>query len=293
MKTLVTTAIALLIGSTMIAQTANLKFNLEKNKTYRVKANTVQSTSYSGGGMQQNINVNSTMYFSLKALSADADNFQAEVKFDSIIFSMTMPTMKIEINSAKDGNIKSPDISTALGSLFHRLSSNTFAVKMAYTGNIIEISNYQTIADNILQGVDSLQGQAQMMQAQAKGMFTEPALRGMIEAVTAYLPGKEVKEGDKWVSVFSQSGMGATMQTTNNLKLKKISGKQAEITGDATIEPTGGAASDVRGVSKSSLTIDVNSGWIIKGSSKQHSQGTMGGQATIESDGTTEIVNIP
>ena len=293
MKTLVSTAIALLIGSTMIAQTVNLKFNFDKNKTYRVKASTESSTSYSGGGMQQTINVNSTMFFSLKPLSTAVDNFQAEVKFDSIIISMTLPMMKIDINSVKEGNIKSSDISDALGCLFHRLSSNTFAVKMAYTGNVIEISNYQAIADNILQGIDSLQGQAQMMQAQAKGMFTEPALRGMIEAVTAYLPGKEVKEGDKWISVFSQASMGATMQTTNNLKLKKISGKQAEITGDATIEPTGGAPSDVRGVSKSTFTIDVNSGWIIKGSSKQHSQGTMGGQATIESDGTTEIANIP
>jgi hypothetical protein len=293
MKTLVSTAIALFIGGIMMAQTANLKFNLDKNKTYRVKTKTEQTTSYSGGGQQQTINSNTTMFFSLKPISSSADNFQAEVKFDSIKTTMTMPMMNIDINSTKEGNIKSPDISTALGCLFHRLSSNTFNVKMAYTGNVIEISNYQAIADNILQGIDSLQGQAQMMQAQAKGMFTEPSLKGMIESVTAYLPGKEVKEGDKWVSVLNQAGMGASMQTTNNLKLKKINGKQAEITGDATIEPTGGAQTDVRGVSKSTLTIDLNSGWIIKGTSKQHSQGTMGGQATIESDGTTEIADIP
>ena len=203
-----------------------------------------------------------------------------------------MPTMKIEMNSSKGGSIKSTDISEVFGCLYHRLCSNPISIKMAYTGNVIEISNYQAISDNVLQGIDSLQGQAQMMQAQAKGMFTEPALRGMIEAVTAYLPGKEVKEGDKWVSVVNQAGMGMNMQTTNNLKLKKLSGKQAEITGEATIEPTGGAQTDIRGVSKSSLTINTESGWIIKGSSKQHSQGTMNGQATIESDGTTEIIGL-
>ena len=293
MKTLVSTVVALLVAGTMLAQTANLKFNLDKNKTYRVKTTTEQTTSYSGGGMQQTSNINLSMFISLKPVSFSSDNFSAEVRFDTMNFSLTMPTMKLEISSAKEGNIKSPDIATAMGCLYHRLCSNTFSVKMSYSGNVMEISNYQTIADNILQGIDSLQGQAQMMQQQAKGMFTEPALRGMIEAVTAYLPGKEVKEGDKWVSVVNQVGMGATMQTTNNLKLKKISGKQAEITGDATIEPTGGAQSDIRGVSKSSLTIDIQSGWIIKGSSKQHSQGTMGGQATIESDGNSEIVAIP
>jgi len=241
--------------------------------------------------MQQSINVSSNMYFSIKLISTAADNFLAEVRFDSIKTKISMP--QIEINSNKPGNIKSTDFSDVLGCFFHRLCSSVFSVKMAYTGNVVEISNYQAIADVILQGVDSLQGQAQMIQGQAKGMFTEPALRGMIESVTAYLPAKEVKEGDKWVSIVNQSAMGMNMLVTNNLKLKKITGTQAELTGDATIEPTGGAQSDLRGVSKSNLTIDKQSGWIVKGSSKQHSQGSFNGQATIESDGTTEIVAIP
>jgi hypothetical protein len=107
------------------------------------------------------------------------------------------------------------------------------------------------------------------------------------------VPAKEVKAGDKWETSVSQSSNGANMVTTNNLTLKKINGGVAEISGSSTIEPDKGSPSsmDLRGLGKSSLTIDTKSGLVVKGSTQTHTQGSANG-VPIEMDSTTELTVV-
>ncbi len=310
MKTFISVAIAIFFGLSLMAQSsANLKLNLEKNKTYKAKTTSTQTISQTINGMQQSTEMKSTMVLSVKPVNISADYILAEVCFDSIINNTNMAGRKMDMNSSKPGNMKSSDPMEIMGCLLYRLSKSILSMKIAYTGNVVEISNMKSITDSVMLGVDSLQGAAKMVQMQAKMLINELSLKGMIEAVTAYLPGKQVKVGDQWESRINQSSSGIGILTINKLKLKKIDGNQAEVAGEATIEPLSSApiemngaqiTYDVRGLSKSNLTIDTKTCWVIKGTSKQHLQGNvnvkMQGnemQIPVEVDGTSDIVSIP
>jgi hypothetical protein len=233
----------------------------------------------------------------------------ADVRFDTLVTTVSMP--KMEMNSAKEGNIKSSDPSEIVSAFLHRLSKVTLNVKFAPTGNVIAITNLQALEGDITKGIDSIQGQMSgMIKTQVKNMISEKSLKGMIESITAYLPGKQVSVGDKWESHISliNGGMGMMIGTT--YKLKKVTGNQAEISAESTIEPAvnqepmemNGAqiTYDIRGLGKSTLTVDTQTGWIVKTSSKNHTQGNMNIKAQgndmqmpMETDGTTEVVSVP
>lgn len=310
MKSMFTLTIAAFLSCSLFAQSANLKYQLEKNKVYRVKAVSDQDMSQTMNGNQISSDISSSMILSFKATDSDANLISADVRFDSMAVETNMPGMSMYMNSAKPGKAGSQGPSDIMSSMLSRLSHCILHVKMTYGGNIAEITNFKSVRDSTVGGIDSLQGQmSKMIQAQAKNMVSEGALKGMIESVTAYLPGKEVKAGDKWETRFTQSAGGGSMLIVNSLNLKKVAGTNAEISCESTIEPANqnpmemnGAqiTSDLRGMSKTSLTVDITTGWIRKGSSKNHTQGTlfikMAGndmQMPMEVDGTTEITALP
>jgi hypothetical protein len=292
----------------LMAQNANLKLNLEKNKTYRIKSINEQNTTVTYGGAPQQAETRSITTISLKPLNIGTDNIVADVRFDTLITTVSMP--KMEMNSTKEGNIKSSDPSEIVSAFLNRLSKVTLNVKLALTGNVIEITNLQALEGEITRGIDSIQGQMSgMIKTQIKNMISENSLKGMIESVTAYLPGKQVKVGDKWESHISLTAGGMGMLIGTNYKLKKITGSQAEISAESTIEPANQAPMemngaqityDVRGLGKSTLIIDTATGWIIKTSSKNHTQGNMNIKAQgndmqmpMETDGSSEVVSVP
>lgn len=308
MKNLFSTVLTIMFCASLMAQTANLKLNLEKNKTYRIKSNTEQNTTVTYGGAPQQVETKSITVLSLKPVDITPDNIIADVRLDTLITTVSMP--KMEMNSTKAGNLKSSDPSEIVNTFLNRLSSVTFHVKLAPTGNVVEITNLQALEGEITKGIDSIQGQMSgMIKTQVKNMVGESSLKGMIESVTAYLPGKQVSVGDKWESHISLTAGGMGMLIGTTYKLKKLSNNQAEITAESTIEPASqipmemnGAqiSYDIRGLGKSTLTIDTKTGWIVKTSSKNHLQGNMNIKAQgndmqmpMETDGTTEMVNVP
>jgi hypothetical protein len=308
MKTFISIVLAIMFSASLMAQTANLKLNLEKNKTYRIKSINEQNTTVTYGGSPQQIETKKLIILSLMPLNNEADNVVANVRFDTLITNVSMP--KMEINSTKAGNIKSSDPSEIVGAFLNRLSKVTLNVKLAPTGNVIEIANLQALQGEITKGIDSIQGQMSgMIKTQIQNMISESSLKGMIETVTAYLPGKQVSVGDKWESHISISENGLGMLIGTTYKLKKITGNMAEVSAESTIEPASqtpvemnGAqiTYDVRGLGKTTLTIDTKTGWIIKTSSKNHTQGNMNIKAQgndmqmpMESDGVTEVVSVP
>jgi hypothetical protein len=309
MKTFISTAIAILLSVSLMAQTsANLKLNLINGKTYKAKVSTEQNTTSNFNGMQQNTTITSVMFMSLKPTAINADNILAEVRFDTISTKISMPNM--EMSSVKPGDLKSTDPGTVMCCILNRLSQAIFQVKMGLTGNVIEISNISPLAESILKGIDSIQGQAAgMLKTQTSMLVSEKSIKSMIESVTAYLPGKQVKVGDKWDTQLSLVSGGMGMLIANNYKLKKISGNQAELAAESTIEPASqypidmnGAkiSYDVRGLGKSTVDVDTQTGWLIKASSKQHLMGNMNlkmqgndMQIPVEIDDKTETVSVP
>ena len=308
MKKIVTTCIAISVSVLLMAQTpVILKFNLVKEKTYRLKSSSTENTTVTYGGTPQQIETKSISSVSIKPINLGADFVIAEVRFDTMQTTVSMP--KMELNSTKPGKLSSSDPSEAMNCIMNRLSKAVFNVKFSLSGKVLEISNLKANTDAITQGIDSLQGQMAMAKGRITSMVSEDAIKGMIEVITGYLPGKEVITGSKWASsiILNSGGIGMTM--TYNYKLKKVTGNQAEITGDVTVEPASQAPADmngaqisydVRGLGKSTLTVDAKTGWLLKATIKTYNQGNMNirmqgndMQMPVETDGTTEIISLP
>ena len=293
------TAILIALSSTSFAATI-LKLNLEKGKSYKVKSTTQQTIDISANGMQMNIEINSISAISLTPKSIEADYFIAQVKFDSIVTNMSMPQGSMKMNSNKPGNPNNPmEIG---GFAMYHLCKNPLEVKMSYSGKVIEIINIKAVNDSINKVVDLLPESSKgQLKPSIEAMASESALKSMIEAITAYLPEKPVDKGDKWESKSALKPNGMELNVTTTYKLKSIVANQAELSGDAVIESGADGTMnmngmkipfEMRGISSSELTIDPQTGWIIKGKTKSKLQGsvTFGGNASpMGISGTTEI----
>jgi hypothetical protein len=301
---------SLLLSISLSAQSqVDLKLNLKSGKKYAIKSASEQTVNTSFNGMQQSTQVKSGIVLSIIAKETNAAGIIAEVQLDTITTSTNAGMMKLDINSGKGGSISSSDISEAMSAVMARLSSCKLQVKFSPEGKVLEISNVQAVTDSVCKGLDTLKGQmSQMLLMQTKTMVNETSIKGMIESVTAYLPGKPVKVGDKWNSSYVQSSGGIGMLISTDFKFKNLADKKAEIVGNSTIEPSStepvsmnGAkiSYDVRGLSKSNLKVDTESGWILSGTNQSHSQGNMSVsmsgnnmQVPVEIDNTTIITSL-
>lgn len=283
MKTLVTFLTIALVSCNMMAQSsAELKYNLEKNKVYRVKTSSTQDQKMTVQGMDRNTETKSTTYFSLKMLDAKPGFFIAEAKFDTMITLVSAPPM--ELNSSHKGDINSEDGVEVTKCILNRLSNSTILVRMDYKGHVLDIMNYNVIAENVLAGTDSLKGQAAMAKGQIEMLVKKDALIGMIEGITAYLPNEKVKKGAKWESSFVNVAGGVGMAITSNYVLKELEKSKAIIEANSIVEPASseptvmnGAeiTNELSGLGKSTIEIDSETGWVIKASSKTQMSGNM------------------
>jgi len=285
----------------------DLKYKLELNKTYKVKSKSVQNTTQTYQGTQQSVQTSSSIVFSLKPLKQIENTTIAEVRFDTIITIISMQAM--DINSSRLGDIKSSDAGKVLECIMNRLSNSTFLVKMENSGRISEIMNLEQTSAGILDGIDSIQGpMADMLKERAKMLVQKEALISMIESVTAYLPGKEVKTGEKWESNLTLNTSGFDMIMNTSYKLNTIEQNSANISGDLILESgskpitMNGAVitPSLRGIGKTEITIDTTTGWIIKGTSKQQMTGELGinapgtsFQLPMEINSETETIALP
>ncbi len=269
---------------------ADLTLNLEPNQVYRLKSVTVQNTIQTVMGNEQSVQTNNTTVFSIKPLKIMEGEMINEVRFDTIISVINQPPM--EFSSVNPGDLSSEDPAMILGCIMNRMSNSTFLVKMSNNGKVIQFMNLEPVKGEIMKGTDTIQGQmAGFILSRAEGMLEEKALAGMIESATAFLPGKEVKIGDSWEVGLNLSGGGMNFIQNSVYKLESIDKKSAKISGEQVLETAPGTLEmsgaqitpDIRGLGKSELTIDPETGWIIKGTIKQQ----LKGEITVNAQGNT------
>ncbi len=305
--------IAALMGVSVMAQNStNLKLNLLKNKIYRLKSTSEQTISQTVNGIQQTTNVNSNSVFSIKMMDAKTDFFVAEIRFDTIVNQTNAMGKISNISSALEGNIKSTEMADVMTCIMNRMSKNALFVKMDYTGKVIEIVNLKMFADIVTNDTSTITGQAaEIIKAQIKNTISDKALKTMIEGNTANLPGKEVSKGDKWEILMNMSAGGMSLDVNTVYQLDALKGNAADITAESNIKASDNAApmeygaakityGDIKGLSKSNMVIDTQSGMLINNSSKTHISGTlnvnapgMSMQIPLEIDSEATVIALP
>jgi hypothetical protein len=312
-KTLLSSTVLLFCISIMAQNSVNLKLNLEKNKVYRLSATSEQTISQTVNGNQQTTESRTNHYISLKMLDATSGFLMTEVHFDTLITNTNTMGKTNIISSVSEGDIKSKKTAEIMSCIMNRLSKNALYVKIDFTGKVLDIVNSKMLSDIIMQDTSSitLTGPlASVIKTSIANMISDNALKTMIEGFTHYLPGKQVSAGESWNITEETNSGGMKLSVMTDYHLDGITGNTATVTAESNIKAmenggpmvTGGATityGDLKGLSKSTLTIDILTGLVIEVKSETHTAGNLGVsgpgysmQIPMDINGTSKVIAL-
>lgn len=314
MKNLLFAGIAVLFSVSLQAQTGtNLKMNLEKNRVYRLRSVTEQTIAQTINGVQQTTESKTTYTVSLKMLDATPDFMITEVRFDTLATRTNTMGKVATMSSANEGNINSTEMADVVSCIMNRLSKNAIYAKLDFSGKPVEIVNSRMLSEIILKDTAdiSLTGPtADAVKKQILAMISEGELKTMIEMFTWYLPGREVSSGDSWTLSQKMNSGGMKLDISTTFKLTGMEEDNALIISESSIKAaenaapiqSGGATvtySDLKGLSKTTMKIDVRTGLMVDQSGKTHLAGNLGisapgfsMQMPMDINGETKIIEI-
>ena len=269
---------------------ASLKMNLEKNRTYRLRSVSEQTIVQTVNGNQQTIETASDYTISVKMVDATPAFIVTEVRFDTL--STKTNTMgKTDItSSAAAGSLQAETSSGIMSYFMNRMTKNPLYAKLDFTGKVIEIVNAKMVSDMILKDTSSIslaEPAASALKLQVNNMVNENAFKTIIELFTFCLPGKTVAAGESWSYTNSSDAGGMLLDITTTFKLDGISGNKASVTSESNIRTSpnakpmesGGAKityDDLKGMNKAAIIIDINTGLVIENTSKTRLAGILG-----------------
>ena len=291
MKKILLSSVAVLFCISLMAQNSvNLKMNLEKNKVYRFSSVSEQTIIQTVNGNQQTIESKTNYAVSLKMVDATADFMITEVHFDTLITNTNSMGKMVNISSVNEGDIKSTETADVMSYIMNRMSKNALYIKMDFAGKVLEIVNSKMLSDVIMKDTSSITLTGPVgsgIKSQIKNLISDNTLKTMIEMFTHYLPGKQISKGDNWnVTVNTNSG-GMKLDIITDYNLDGLNGNAANITAESNIKAAENAApmlsggakityDDIKGLSKSSMIIDIRTGLIVEDRSKTHIAGNLG-----------------
>jgi len=291
MKRVLLSSIAIFCSISIMAQNSvNLRMNLEKNKVYRFKSVSAQTIKQTINGNQQVVDSKVDYSLSLKMIDATPEFIVTEVHLDTLITNTNSMGKLVSISSLKDGDIKSGENADVMSCIMNRLSKNALFVKMAYSGMPIEIVNSKMLSGIILKDTSTITltgPMAEAVKTQISDMVSEKTLKTMVGMFTYFLPGKEVPIGADWVVALQTNSGGMTLDISTSYHLDKVNGNYANITAESSIQTaknadpikSGGATvtyDDLKGLSKSTLVLDIRTGLVVENKAKSHITGNLG-----------------
>jgi len=299
--------------SLMAQNSVNLKMNLEKNKVYRFSSVSEQTIVQTVNGNQQTIESKTNNTVSIKMVDATADFMITEVHFDTLITNTNSMGKTINISSVNEGNIKSTETTDVVSCIMNRLSKNALYVKMDFAGKVLEIVNSKMLSDVIMKDTSSITLTGPIgsgVKSQIKNLISDNTLKTMVEMFTNYLPGKLVSTGDNWNVTLNTNSGGMILDIKTDYHLDGVNGNAANITAESNIKAAenagpmvaGGATityDDLKGLSKSTMVIDVHTGLLVEDKAKTHIAGNLGVnvpgmsmQMPMDINGTSKVIAL-
>jgi hypothetical protein len=291
MKKILLSSVAVLFCISLMAQNSvNLKMNLEKNKVYRFSSVSEQTIIQTVNGNQQTIESKTNYAVSLKMVDATADFMITEVHFDTLITNTNSMGKMVNISSVNEGDIKSTETADVMSYIMNQMSKNALYIKMDFAGKVLEIVNSKMLSDVIMKDTSSITLTGPVgsgIKSQIKNLISDNSLKTMVEMFTHYLPVKQVSKGDNWNVTVSTNSGGMILDIITDYHFDGLNGNAANITAESNIKAAENAApmlsggakityDDIKGLSKSSMIIDIRTGLIVEDRSKTHIAGNLG-----------------
>jgi len=275
MKTFFSSFILAFFAFSLMAQSpVNLKLNLDKGKTYKIKTTSKQAIQQTVNGQSYALDVYSNSVVSYKVLKQENDVMDIEFKFDTIATKIVSPMFNKETNSAK------PAGNEPVEKIMNKMSTFKLIAKISTAGKFVDFVNFAKFKDSVMFVIDSIPGSKRDdARKLAEGLLKETAVKSMIEPLFAYLPDKAVKVGDTWETSYFNTSNNISLVLLNSYTLKGMENNQATVSGQAEMEsmpsndPSAQTSQELKGTSTFDCTLDIKTGLLLKSTSKGNFEG--------------------
>jgi hypothetical protein len=290
MKRILLSCVVVLSAISIMAQNnVTLKMNLEKNKVYRLSSTAEVTTIQTVNGNQQTVESETHYSATFKMVDATPEFMVTEVRIDTMITKTNTMGKSVLMSSVNEGNIASSETADVMSYVMNRLSKNPLYVKIDYKGGVTEILNGKMLsemiaADTVKVTLTGPVGSA--IKAQIVNMAGDNNLKTIVESFAGYVPATTVAVGDKWSFSRKTNSGGMALDIETEYHLDGINNGMAAITAESSIKAalnappivSGGARityDDIKGINKSTILLDVNTGLVADEKAKTHISGTL------------------
>lgn len=249
-----------------VSKKTDLKFKLEKGKTYTHHIVTETTSKQSIQGMEQVIQQMATSDTRMKLTDENDQSNTYTIWYENISMSIEQMGMKQEFSSDTTALDQVDPMSQILSSL----TKKEFTADIDLKGKIKKVNGLEEIITN---ATSAMGEQASMVRDQISSGFGDSGLAKNMEMFTAVMPNETVKIGSTWTNEqFTSSGLPLILR--NIYTLKSISGGIAniEVKAEISVAPDQ-SSTEIQGMKASyflegdrtgELKMEINTGFVTE-----------------------------
>jgi len=255
----------------------HLELHLEQGQVYSQMTHARMQMVQKVMGQEMNIDIEIDGSMAFEVMEVQDDQYQMEAWYESLDMGMDIRMGEMQMNS--DGD----EMGVMMSQLLKSMTGIRFHLGMNKLGRVSEVRGVSEILDKVMAQIEDVpETQLSQIRQQMETSFSDKALVGSIQAVTAVFPRQAVRVGDSWeVNTSLQSGFAMDMQSTYVLEaaekdhyLLRGTSSLKSVAGDEYQQVNGmDMRYDMAGSSSAEIKLDPQTGWVLNAQMAQELKG--------------------
>lgn len=276
----------------MHAQKVSLKYNFKEGAKFVANQTSVQKIHQDVMGNSMDITVTVVAKTSYAVLKTDKEQTTLEMTYEALAMKMESPMMNMEYDS--NGTV---DANNPMHTAFGAIVGKKFLMVMDNRGKIASVTGFEQVMTDLVSRFNGNKEMADQIAASVKQQFSDEALKGSMEMMTAIFPENPVAVGESWV-VKTVLRTGMELNSENTLTLKSAADGKWVISGisklatnsEATVQTQGmDSHFSLTGSAQYEMVLDAATGWLVENSINQ----TIDGKVSLEGGQLPSAMEIP
>lgn len=260
-------------GSKSSGDAVDLKFNLDKGKTYVYSMKTHFDMNIEMMGKKMNTGGDMDFGFNMKVDDIDAQgNRMLTDTYDAIRFKVSAMGMDMGYDSKNAGDTTKENMMSGMfRKIFGSMLGKAFKMTMSPKGEISKIEGLKEMVQSMSEHLDIPENMKDKMQQQMQQSFSDDQIKQSFQQGFGFYPDKPVKVGDTWNKDMDRNMNNMAMKVNSKYSVKEVTDNSVVLEVTGTIAAAGKDSTattsgiDMKGNTKGTMDIDRATGLAKKG----------------------------
>lgn len=257
-------------NSDSTAGSKELKFNLEKGKTYDFEIVMDMDQEV----MTQKNKIGFIAAYAMTVTDDDGKIKSLTGEYKDFKMKMNMMGQEINIDGAKKPaqmNTDSADENPLdmLSNAFSGIIGKKFNLKVDEMGKILEVTGFDELVNGMITAMNLNEEKKLLVKASLKDQFNADKIKESFAPMFSIYPNKAIKVGDSWKTSYDLSS-GAAAKYTTDYTIKSFNGGNVLLDTKTTIDPISDTTSakymgnmQMSGTQTGTMTVNTKSGLVV------------------------------